>query len=465
MFRTLITLVCAGTLFISACGGRPGLGRTGLVKVTDHVYAFIAAGPELEEGLGANSGFIVGSRGVLVVDARQTPDLARELLEAIGTVTDAPVRYLVYTHYHPDHTWGGSVFDDEGAAVLACPGTGTHLEIYSPLYHEYYKRRPRQLNDQFRDVRVVLPDSTVDDGMTIDLGGVTVRLRCIGRAHTEGDCVVTVPEEHVAFMGGILSNDYHPNLGDQGGDVVNWLAVLEGIGGEDFRYFVPGQGRVCERDALEAQTGYIEYLRDRCREAIRSGLSLEKAVDEISVPGTSDYEQGNLLPFNIQACYRQEVLDVVSPPLELALPHGFMVTDGAGGPRAGWVRWSREADKGRQDIEVHWKPTFQRNVILQDIKDRVAQHLGMNPSVEMEALGSKRVSLGGVEATALYGGFRSGGEGLGSVTGDYMWVMHIEGGIFYQFRLSASGGKDGRANLSNLEELERQLAAVRFGAE
>ena len=88
IYTAVLTVI---VLLAGGCGGGPDLEKTGLVRVTDHVYAFIAPGASTEEGLGANSGFIVGSRGVLVVDARHTTDLASELLGGLRSVAAAPV--------------------------------------------------------------------------------------------------------------------------------------------------------------------------------------------------------------------------------------------------------------------------------------------------------------------------------------------------------------------------------------
>jgi glyoxylase-like metal-dependent hydrolase (beta-lactamase superfamily II) len=461
MFKRVMAIVWGIHFLCAGCAGKVDLDRTGLVKLTGHVYAFIAPGPKAEQGLGANCGFVVGARGVLVVDSRHTPALAREVLDAVRTVTDAPILYLVDTHYHPDHTWGSSVFKEAGALVLACPGTKRLIETYSPLYLEYYKKYAPESYERFREVRVVVPDSTVLDGTAVDLGGVTVVLRCVGPAHTESDCIVTVPAERVAFMGGLLSNGYHPNIGDSTADIENWLAVLERIGGEQFRYLVPGQGTVCTPEGIETLNHYMRDLREQCKEAIRSKTPLEKAISEISIPSASGYEQKNLLPFNIQACYRREMLTVVRPPFEIDVPPGFEISDGGGGAKAGSVRWARETERGRQELEIAWSTTAQRDVIAQDIKDRIAQYGMENESLKMEMKGSKRVFIGEREALALYGNMWTGGEGFRVLLGDWMWIMHLEGETLYLFRLTASGGRGSKENALNLDELERLLATIR----
>lgn len=454
---TIILIVIA---LLGGCGRGPDLDRAGLVRATDHVYAFVAPGSSTEDGLGANSGFVVGSRGVLVVDARHTPELAGELLSAVRSVTDAPVLYLVYTHYHPDHTWGASLFSDEGALLFACPETGRLLEFYSPAYLEYYRRNHPLIFDDLRDVEVAPPDSTVEDGAVIDLGGVEVVLRCVGPAHTAGDCLVTIPGEKVLFAGGILSNGYHPNLGDPDADTDNWLSILDMMEAEGYRYIVPGQGRVCGEEAIEAEKDYITGLLELCRRAIRGGVSFDRAIQEISVPGTSGYEQANILPFNIQACYRREVLRTVQPPFGIELPQGFAVTDGNGSTGKGRILWAGEG--GRMRIEVLWEPTSRKEIIAQDIKDSLGRYLGERPSIMMDLEGSKMIPVGGGESLALYGSYRGGPEGVGASTGFWTWIMLVEDGRVFLFRLRAGDSMSKEDDLANLERLESFLATVEF---
>ena len=465
MVKTMALLLSlALVLCIGGCSGRVDLDRTGLVKLTDHVYAFIAPGPEAEEGLGANSGFIVGGEAVLVVDSRYTPALARELLEAIRGVTDLPVKYLVNTHYHPDHTWGNSVFREEGARILSCPKTDKLIEKYSPAYLDHYRRRAPGIYELLKEVEIVLPDSILTEDISISLGGVSVRLECVGAAHTAGDCIVSVPGEGVLFTGGLLSNGYHPNLGDPGMDLGHWLSTLDRLETGGFRYIVPGQGKVGTADLLGEQKGYVTALRERCRKAIGEGVSLDRATREIAVPGTELYAQQNLLAFNIQAIYRSEVLEVVRPPFRFLVSQEYILSDGEGDTRSGSIHWVRESSRGRYEIEVQWQPTTRSEIIAQDLQDLLAEHLQSNKDLKMEIEGSKRVWIEDMNAPALYGDWRFGG-GLGSTSGSWEWIMGQKGRLLFTLRLSVSGGRSKEENLGGIEVLERLITTIQFDSE
>jgi len=180
-----LAVVMAGALLGIHCS-KGDMGGTGLVKVADNVYAFIAVGPSASEGLGANSGFVVGSDAVMVIDSRQTPELAGTLYDAIRTVTDLPVKYVVNTHYHPDHTWGNSVFRDRGAVIIARPETRDAIEKYTPVYMEYYRDQKPETWRRFMNVRMSLPDSLMGERLKVDLGGIGVELYHLGAGTRRG---------------------------------------------------------------------------------------------------------------------------------------------------------------------------------------------------------------------------------------------------------------------------------------
>ena len=171
----MCSMLLVAVLGLVSCE-KKDIKKTGLVKLSNQVYAMIANGPTAVEGLGANSGFVVGTKGVLVIDTRYTPALAYDLLKAIRSVTNAPILYAVNTHYHPDHTWGNSVFKEQGATIVAAPGTREELLKYSPVYLEYYRVHKPESFGMLVDVKVVAPDTVFRDGAvvnTVNTGDVT----------------------------------------------------------------------------------------------------------------------------------------------------------------------------------------------------------------------------------------------------------------------------------------------------
>jgi len=460
MKRRLILSALLGFVFTLSGCEKKDIDRTGLVKLADGVYAMIALGPTGVEGLGANSGFVVGRDGVLVIDTRYTSALANDLLRAVRSVTSAPITYVVNTHYHPDHVWGNMVFKAQGAVIMARPETREAIAKYSPAYLDFYKERSKDAYDMLRDIEIVAPDTIIDDNEEIDLGGIKVMLRCLGPAHTAGDCIVIVPKERIAFTGGILSNGYHPNMGDPGGDFDNWVATLDRLGAMNIRYFVPGQGKVCGTKALEAEKKYIGALRNQCEQDIKRMIPMEQAASAIVLPGAEGYLQPNILPFNVQAVYRREIPAVVRPDFAFDMPVDFQIMDGGGSTKLGFIRWAAAIRTGSLEVEAQWKRTSSREVIRQDIAEVVARYVEAG-SQKMKIDGSKRLDVGGEKAVALYGTWKYKKDAGLSGGGAWTWALVIRNGTLYSIRLTSDAGFDAQKEKMNMAYLERLASTFR----
>ncbi len=168
-------------------------------KMGEGVYAAIA-----NEGgkAGSNAGFVIGSDGVLVIDTFQDAGVARDLLAEIRKLTNLPIRYVVNTHYHLDHTTGNSVFAEAGATILA------HRNVRGWLRTENLKFfGPTPKPEQKAWVEsLVLPNLVYTDAVDLYLGARLVQVRYM-LGHTGGDSVVLVPDANVVFGGDLLDRD------------------------------------------------------------------------------------------------------------------------------------------------------------------------------------------------------------------------------------------------------------------
>ena len=245
-----------------------------LKQIAPGVYAAID-GPEHKAG--SNAGFVIGDDGVLVVDALFTPDAARALVAEIRRLTPKPIRYVVNTHYHADHTGGDQVLRDAGAVIIANKNVRgwmrtNNLNLFGDRITPELKARIEALP---------LPDLVTDKNLTIWLGGRKIELRTV-LGHTGGDLVISVPDAHVLFTGDLLWRKVAPNLID--GSVKEWAATAA-----DFvampnaarTIYVPGHGDVADvRDVQDFQA-YLFGLRRLVTEARLAGLkgdALARAV-------------------------------------------------------------------------------------------------------------------------------------------------------------------------------------------
>ncbi len=459
--RILLLTLLSLLIFSLGCS-RIEIDQTGLVRVSNGVYAFIAAGPSAAEGLGTNSGFVVGKEAVLVIDSRYTPELATELLEAIRTVTDLPVKYVVNTHYHPDHIWGNSVFSDMGAVIISRPETREDIEKYTPIYLDYYREQKPDKYEQLRGVRMTLPDSMMADRMLIDLGGVKAELLFFGAAHTAGDIIVRVQSEKTVFTGGITGNRYHVNMGDQGVDFENWIRILGKLEKMAPKWVVSGQGKVCGKELFGMQRKYLQDIIEIGKSSIRKGEPLSEAVRDKTIPGTEGFFQGNMLPFNIQAVYKAFVVETVDPDFSLDLPDDFFAREGSGDASRGRIQWIMQSKDGYSELEISWQPTNRLEIIVQDIHDSIARHLGTNTDKHMEISGSKKIPVGEEEAVAAFGswGYKIGSTVAGG--GIWTWAMIIYDSELYFFQMSTNTESDHEKEFVNIEILEKAVSTFHF---
>jgi cyclase len=255
-------------------------------QIAPGVYSALGTGGM---NVGANSAVIVNRDDVVVVDSHISPASARAMINELKAISDKPVRFLVNTHFHYDHTNGNQVFgpavDIIGHEFTRAKLTGADymrtgllgdLETGLPKQLEDLKARAaaeqdaaakarldQQLRvqtafaDELKELKPTPPNVTIDDRMTIVRGEREMRLLYLGRGHTGGDLVVYLPKERVLCSGDLLVNGI-ANLAD--GYVDEWPATLEKLKALDFDDVIPGHG---EPFKGKERIGYFQaYLKD-----------------------------------------------------------------------------------------------------------------------------------------------------------------------------------------------------------
>ncbi|HXS50441.1 MAG TPA: MBL fold metallo-hydrolase [Sphingomicrobium sp.] len=223
-----------------------------LKQVGPGVYAAID-GPEHKAG--SNAGFVIGDDGVLVVDSFFNLPAARALVAEIHRLTPKPIRYVVNTHYHLDHTGGDQVLRDAGAIIIA------HRNVRGWVRTENVHLLGAQITPAFRAqiAALPLPDVTTDKDFTVWLGARKVVVRTV-LGHTGGDLTVFVPDAKVLFTGDLLWRKIPPNLID--GSVSQWQATdsaFAGMRDAGHIVYIPGHGDVANVTDVQ---DFREYLLD-----------------------------------------------------------------------------------------------------------------------------------------------------------------------------------------------------------
>ncbi|WP_235566211.1 quinoprotein relay system zinc metallohydrolase 2 [Methylibium sp. Root1272] len=235
----------------------------------------------------SNSGIVVGSRCVAVIDTGGSAAVGQRLLAAVRNVTPLPVCYVINTHAHPDHVLGNSVFADAARpADQAAPQFVGHRRLPAALAARgpfYLNALKRDFGADFADgARIVPPTRLVDDTLELDLGGRRLSLRAWPTAHTDADLSVLDETSGTLFLGDLLFVDHTPVVD---GRLKGWLAALAQLRGwQGIVTVVPGHGAPSRAwpAALDAEQAYLTRLQSDVRAALKAGLTLPQAVARIA---------------------------------------------------------------------------------------------------------------------------------------------------------------------------------------
>ncbi len=252
------------------------------------------------------AGFVIGEKGVLVIESMVNGQLASQLIGLVRKVTSRSIRYLVNTSYHGDHSYGNFVFP-ETTTIIHHKATKRYIDEKFEDDRAFMLR----LMGRHKGIEEVVPrsaDLVVRDRLSVDLGGKMVEILHFGFAQTPGDLVVWLPVEKVLWVGNMIQAP-EPALpwlleGRHQETIITLKKVRDFL--PEDATIIPGHGRPMRRDGINFSIRYLEELSRRVREAIANGLSVKEAVRQIRMP---QYETYSLYDFahktvNIPAIYK-----------------------------------------------------------------------------------------------------------------------------------------------------------------
>lgn len=227
------------------------------------------------EGQGGNIGVSVGEDGALLVDDQFEP-LAPEIQAAVDSLTEGGVRYVLNTHWHPDHTDGNKAFGRDAPIVAH---RNVRIRLASPQVSG--SDTTPALPDH------ALPEITFDEGLSIHFNGEEIRVEHLPEGHTDGDAVVFFPASNVVHMGDHMFAERFPfvDLGSGGsvqGYTDNVASVLESV--PEDAAVIPGHGALTDVEGLRTFHAMLVETTEIVRQRIEDGRTLEEARDA-GLPG------------------------------------------------------------------------------------------------------------------------------------------------------------------------------------
>jgi glyoxylase-like metal-dependent hydrolase (beta-lactamase superfamily II) len=239
------------------------------------------------EGNTSNGGFVVTSDGVVVFDALGTPSHGWALLEQIRKVTDKKIRYVVASHYHADHIYGLQAFKDHTDAIVIAQERAAEYKENEETADEKANARLDQRRGALfpwvdKDTRVVPPDITFRDRMTIALGDRRLTLLYAGPAHSSSDMMMLVEPDGVLFAGDIVQNSRIPHMNSDDVLTTQWLAALGEVEKLDPKFIIPGHGKAstAAREAIAFTGDYIQFVRSAMNVAVQDWTEFDAAYDK-----------------------------------------------------------------------------------------------------------------------------------------------------------------------------------------
>ncbi len=261
-----ILAVCAAALFAAAASAQEDFSKVEIQteKLADTVY--------MMTGSGGNLGVSVGEDAVFVIDDQFAP-LTPKIQAAIAKLTDKPVKFVLNTHWHFDHTGGNENVGKAGAIIVAHENVRKRLSAEGFIEFLGMKTKP--------EPKIALPVVTFTRDLSFHLNGDDIEVHHVPRAHTDGDSIVQFRKSNVVHMGDTFFNKLYPFIDtSSGGSVAGVIAAVDRIlkvAGDDTK-IIPGHGPLGNKADLKAYREMLAAVSGNIRSQIGAGKTLEQVI-------------------------------------------------------------------------------------------------------------------------------------------------------------------------------------------
>jgi glyoxylase-like metal-dependent hydrolase (beta-lactamase superfamily II) len=302
-YRFTGIVVC---IFVLVFAGSATFGETapmqgGLTKIAENVYSYAdVKNGSPANSFGANAGIIVGKDGIIVIDTLTSAKEAQRFIRDIRKVSDKPVKYVINTHYHLDHSFGNAEFERLGAIIISHEADKINLQNNGEAALKNAGAYGLTESDM-EGTKLAYPVLTFTDRMYINVDGQKVELIYPVPSHTNGSIVVYLPDKKILFAGDILFAGYHPFLAE--GDIESWLRALDLIMSMDADVIIPGHGPVSGKKDLIEMKDYLVIFDLKARELSAQSNDVEHITSEIKKMIPARPEGEFLIKGNIQMKY------------------------------------------------------------------------------------------------------------------------------------------------------------------
>ena len=248
-----------------------------LEQVAPGVYVHHGEHKDINVGYGGdicNISFVIGTKGVAVIDTGGSPKTGARLREAIRSITPLPILYVINTHVHPDHGLGNAAFKQDHPVFV---GHTKLAELMTQRKEAYLRNQPQWVGADATGTELIPPTMPVAAASEIDLGERRLLLSPYPAAHSPADMSVLDTASNTLWTGDLLFIERTPSFD---GDMTGWLKVIEQLRETRALHVVPGHGPATDNLdlALNDEKRYLSTLLSDVRTAIKNGDSMEQAI-------------------------------------------------------------------------------------------------------------------------------------------------------------------------------------------
>lgn len=269
----------------------------GFTKVKDGIYVFAS-----KEG-NSTCSIVLTEEGPVVIDACQTPLDGQKFLTGIKKLTDKPIRFLIDTEVHNDHTFNHYLFSPP-AIVINHAGAGQAMKKgFDPKRVESLSAQSPEMREAVKNYRFIPPQIEYRDRMTMNLGERTFDLMYLKNVHSEADTAIWLPKERVLFAASAANVKSIINLRPfvTIADILAGYKLMKALNPE---VVIPGHGPVSTTKIFDEYEGFYTLLLKRVTEMAKQGKSLDEIKKELKMPEYADWSGQDRLGVNIDVAYK-----------------------------------------------------------------------------------------------------------------------------------------------------------------
>jgi cyclase len=250
----------------------------------------------------SNAAVILTQEGVVLIDSGHNPPDSQAILKSVKQLTSQPIRFLINTEPHNDHTTGHFVFSPPAIIIAHEGATESMKKGYSAERNEKLMAEYPDMRESFKNFRVITPHVEYRDRMTLNMGDRTLELYYLKNVHSEADTAIWLPKEVLfaaASVGIKRFNNLRPFVSIP--DTLDGIKMMKALNPE---IVVPGHGPPGTAKILDDYERYYTLLLERVGKMAREGKSLDQIKIELRMPEYDDWEGKDRFPNNIDAAYR-----------------------------------------------------------------------------------------------------------------------------------------------------------------